>query len=260
MSLPVVTIDRLMPSETETGTAEGFWLNLSGRLYDDFEREGMQGFVDKLGRYCLVFNSYEDELEEGRCARRVVDELLCRRVPFSVEFYRGPKGPSDADRVYWRRWESHIDITRPEVRVIRAHLAGEAAQGPRGVPRVCPDRRPWPAKSLKKTSGAARARARRINLAAARAAERELLDEQTEMVRAMIEIVRSKVHEFVRVLVDEDKFQDNVASLDNEMSRAAVEIGGAPLEGLKTADASKVDPRILEIARDVRREIRTGIE
>eukprot|EP00899_Mesostigma_viride_P010592 jgi/Mesvir1/19534/Mv18054-RA.1 len=115
-------------------------------------------------------------------------------------------------------------------------------------------------KSLKKTSGAARARARRINLAAARAAERELLDEQTEMVRAMIEIVRSKVHEFVRVLVDEDKFQDNVAFLDNEMSRAAVEIGGAPLEGLKTADASKVDPRILEIARDVRREIRTGIE
>eukprot|EP00899_Mesostigma_viride_P001548 jgi/Mesvir1/11394/Mv10293-RA.1 len=122
MSLPVVTIDRLMPSETETGTAEGFWLNLSGRLYDDFEREGMQGFVDKLGRYCLVFNSYEDELEEERCVRRVVDELLCRRVPFSVEFYRGPKGPSDADRVYWRRWESHIDITRPEVRVIRAHL------------------------------------------------------------------------------------------------------------------------------------------
>eukprot|EP00899_Mesostigma_viride_P003725 jgi/Mesvir1/13353/Mv16867-RA.1 len=120
MSYPVVSLERLMPSETEAGTAEGFWLNLSGSLHNDFEK-GTQGFIDKLGRYCLVFNAYDETLEDCHM-NRIIDMLFHKKVPFSVEFYRGPKCASGASPLTWRRWDSYIDIRRPEVRVIRAHL------------------------------------------------------------------------------------------------------------------------------------------
>eukprot|EP00899_Mesostigma_viride_P011097 jgi/Mesvir1/1998/Mv24137-RA.1 len=77
MSYPVVSLERLMPSETEAGTAEGFWLNLSGSLHNDFEK-GTQGFIDKLGRYCLVFNAYDETLEDCHM-NRIIDMLFHKR-------------------------------------------------------------------------------------------------------------------------------------------------------------------------------------